>query len=562
MSYLQIIIPFVGGLALFIYGMNLMAEGLQNAAGNRMKKILEALTHNRFMGIALGALVTAIIQSSSATTVMVVGFVNAGLMNLTQAMSVIMGANIGTTATGWLVSSGEWAKVLQPSTIAPLAVMVGVIIMITAKQVRRKEIAAIIIGFGILFIGIETMSDAVSPLKDSEMIVSMFTTLGNNPFLGILTGAVVTAIIQSSSASQGILLSLAASGLVPMNAAVYIIMGQNIGTCITAILSGIGAAKIAKCVGSMHLLFNIIGTFIFSIVAVIFFNYINPSAGTGIITQTQISAIHTMFNIGTTIILIPLSSWIIRAAMKINGVSKTEKTDESALLHLDERILETPSIAVEGAKKEVLRMGDLAAENLQTSAKAVLERDPELIAEVKQREDTIDKLCDSISGYLVKLCSLRISHAENEQVIAMLNVVGDMERIGDHAENIAELAESMTTENVVFSEMAERELQEMLEATQNSYQNALQALRTGDISFAENTVRCEEMVDELERKLRASHINRLSNMECNTKAGIHFLELLTNLERVSDHAMNVAQVILNENRTEKKYHDETLPEQA
>ena len=559
MSYADIIIPFIGGLALFIYGMNIMAEGLQNAAGNRMKQVLEALTQNRLMGIALGALVTAIIQSSSATTVMIVGFVNAGLMNLTQAMSVIMGANIGTTATGWIVSSGEWAKFLDPTTLAPLAVMIGVILLITSKSQKKKEISSVIIGFGILFIGISTMSDAVYPLRESALIVEAFSTLGSNPILGILTGAIVTAIIQSSSASQGILLSLAATGVVPVNAAVYIIMGQNIGTCITAILSGIGASKNAKCVGTMHLLFNIVGTIVFSIFAIFYFRQINPAAGDLSINQTMISAIHTLFNIGTTLIMIPLSNVIIHIAMKINGVSeKTLAEKEPVLLHMDERMLETPSIAIDAARKEVVRMGLLAEENLKLSVQALNKKDHEIIEKVKQQEDTIDRLCDSISGYLVKLCSLRISQKENDQVISLLNAVSDMERIGDHAENIAELAETMTTEGVAFSQSALDELNEMLQATYSSYSNALKALSENKVSFAEETVRYEAQVDQYERKLRASHINRLSSHECNTQSGICFLDMLTNLERVSDHAMNIAQLVLNEQREDKKYHDETL----
>ena len=387
MNYAEMIIPFIGGLALFIYGMNIMAQGLQNAAGSKMKSILEALTQNKFMGIALGALVTAIIQSSSATTVMVVGFVNAGLMNLGQAMGVIMGANIGTTVTSWLVSSAEWAKMFSPATIAPLAVMLGVILLMSGKSARRKEVASIIIGFGVLFIGIETMSASVEPLQDSEAFRSIFVTLGRNPLLGIFAGTFVTAIIQSSSASQGILLSLAASGLVPFNAAVYIIMGQNIGTCVTALISGIGATKTAKCVGYMHLMFNVIGTVVFSIIAVFYLTNINPAIGEGIITQTQISVIHTAFNIGTTIIVLPLSNYIIKAAMKINGVKENDCKDESQLVHLDKRMMETPSLAVEGAKLETIRLGQIALDNLQMASAALLEKDHTKIEEVKHRED-------------------------------------------------------------------------------------------------------------------------------------------------------------------------------
>ena len=560
MHYSEIIIPFIGGLALFIYGMNIMAQGLQNAAGSKMKSILEALTHNKLMGIVLGALVTAIVQSSSATTVMVVGFVNAGLMNLTQAISIIMGANIGTTATGWLVSSAEWAKMFSPATIAPLAVMAGVIIMITGKNMKKKEFASIIIGFGILFIGMGMMSTSVSPLQESSFFRDMFVRLGQNPFLGILAGAVVTAVIQSSSAAQGILLSLAASGLVPFNAAVFIIMGQNIGTCITAILSGVGASKNAKCVGYMHLMFNLSGTVIFSIIAMVLFTQIDPSIGSGIINQTQISAIHTMFNIGTTLLLIPFSKWIILLAMRMNGITEVETTDEGQLVHLDKRMLQTPSLAVEGAKLETIRMGHIARENLETALSTFRDKNDETIAEVKQRETVVNRLCDGISEYLIKLCMLQLSDRDNETVTSLLNTVSDMERVGDHAENIAELAEEMGEEGISFSPMAMEELQEMVSATLSSYDNAILALEMDDISFAVKTASLEDKVDDLEKKLRAGHIDRLSNAECNVNAGIHFLELLSNLERVSDHAMNIAQVVLNEHREEKHYHEEGVPE--
>lgn len=556
MNYADIIIPFIGGLAMFIFGMNYMAQGLQNAAGTKMKSILEALTQNKVMGVALGALVTAIVQSSSATTVMVVGFVNAGLMNLTQAMSVIMGANIGTTVTGWLVSSSEWAKMFSPTTMAPLAVMIGVILQISGKKMKHREIASIIIGFGILFIGMHTMSDSVSPLRESQVFKDAFTTLGQNPMLGILAGAGVTAIIQSSSAAQGILLSLAATGLVPINAAVFIIMGQNIGTCVTALISGIGAGKNAKCVGYMHLMFNIIGTIIFSIIAVIFFTTINPQAGTGIISQTEISAIHTTFNIGTTLLLFPFSNLIIRAAMKLNGVVQTTNGDEGQLLHLDKRMLQTPSLAVEGAKQETIRLGHIARENLGCALEALHDRSPEKIEEVKQRESVVDRVCDGISEYLIKLCTLQISDRENQIVTSLLNTISDMERVGDHAENIAELAEEMTKEDLAFSHSAIEELDEMIRVALASYDNALKALENDDIASAAKTAVYEDQVDDLEKKLRAGHIDRLTNAECNVNSGIHFLEVLANLERISDHAMNISQVVLNEHRYNRNLNTE------
>ena len=553
----SIVIPFIGGLAMFIYGMNIMADGLQHAAGSKMKKILEVLTQNKLMGIALGALVTAIIQSSSATTVMVVGFVNAGLMNLTQAISVIMGANIGTTITGWLVSAGEWAKMFSPATLAPIAVMVGVIITLVGKRQQSKDVAGIIIGFGILFIGMNTMSDAVYPLRESEVFRTAFVSMGSNPFLGILVGAGVTAIIQSSSASQGILLSLASAGLVPTNAAVFIIMGQNIGTCVTAILSSVGASKNAKCVGTMHLTFNIAGTIIFSILAMLLFARLDPSYGEGIINMTQISFIHTVFNVGTTVILMPFSGYIIKFAMKVNGLKAVEtKSDEAELVHLDKRMMSTPSVAVEGAKLETIRMGRIARENLSLALSTLSDHDEEKMADVKQREFVIDKLCDNISKYLIDLCMLHLSDKDNEMVTSVLNTVSDMERVGDHAENIVELAEEMKQEGISFSDTALEELNEMSTTTLGAYDNAVKALELDDITYAVKTSFLEDQVDAMEKKLRAGHIERLSNAECSVNAGIHFIDLLGNLERVSDHAMNIAQVVLNEHRAEKNFHEE------
>ena len=553
----SIVIPFIGGLAMFIYGMNIMADGLQHAAGSKMKKILEVLTQNKLMGIALGALVTAIIQSSSATTVMVVGFVNAGLMNLTQAISVIMGANIGTTITGWLVSAGEWAKMFSPSTLAPIAVMVGVIVTLVGKRQQSKDVAGIIIGFGILFIGMNTMSDAVYPLRESEVFKTAFISMGSNPFLGILVGAGVTAIIQSSSASQGILLSLASAGLVPTNAAVFIIMGQNIGTCVTAILSSVGASKNAKCVGTMHLTFNIAGTIIFSILAMFLFARLDPSYGEGIINMTQISFIHTVFNVGTTIILMPFSGYIIKFAMKVNGLKAVEtKSDEAELVHLDKRMMSTPSVAVEGAKLETIRMGRIARENLSLALSTLSDHDEEKMADVKQREFVIDKLCDNISKYLIDLCMLHLSDKDNEMVTSLLNTVSDMERVGDHAENIVELAEEMKQEGISFSDTALEELNEMSTTTLGAYDNAVKALELDDITYAVKTSFLEDQVDAMEKKLRAGHIERLSNAECSVNAGIHFIDLLGNLERVSDHTMNIAQVVLNEHRAEKNFHEE------
>ena len=542
MSYLNIIIPFAGGLGMFIYGMQIMAQGLENAAGNRMKSLLEVLTKNKLMGVLLGAAITAVIQSSSATTVMVVGFVNAGIMNLTQAMGVIMGANVGTTVTGWLVSSVEWAEFLSPAKLAPIAVIAGVVIMLTGKRRSSKEIANIIVGFGLLFIGITTMSSAVEPLKDSEAFCNIFVKLGQSPLLGIFAGALVTAVIQSSSASVGILQSLAAAGLVPFSAAIYIIMGQNIGTCVTAILSGLGAKKNAKTAGLMHLLFNVIGTVIFSIAAIVYFEVINTAAGTGMITQTQISMVHTIFNIGTTVLLFPVSGWIIRLAKKIGQVSEDEQ--DRSRVHLDDRMLETPAIAVQSTVNETIRMGEIVRESLEVAKRVLYTQTDEDIMLLQDDETVVDKLCAGITDYAIKLSSLQISEKEHQKVSHLLQVLSDIERVSDYCENISEFAETLRDKKVAFSAVAKEQFDEMIKESVESYFYALDAFKENSQEKALTVIEKETKVDDLEITLRTSHIKRLSNNQCNTEAGIVFLDALVCMERISDHARNIAEEVL------------------
>lgn len=542
MSYAGIIIPFVGGLGMFIYGMQIMAQGLENAAGSKMKALLEALTRNKLMGVMLGALITAVIQSSSATTVMVVGFVNAGIMNLSQAMGVIMGANIGTTVTGWLVSSVEWAKFLSPSNLAPIAIMAGVIVMLTGSRRSTKDLSSIIIGFGILFVGISTMSSAVSPLQESEAFRSLFVTLGHNPFLGIIAGAVVTAVIQSSSASVGILQSLAAAGLVPFNAAVYIIMGQNIGTCVTAIMSSIGAKKNAKTAAIMHLLFNIIGTIIFSILAIVLFKVVFVEAGDGVITQTQISTVHTIFNVGTTILLFPFSDLIIKLARKLE--KEDENTEDESRVLLDDRMLETPGIALQSALSEVSRMGSIVLRTVDKATDVIFTKDYQKILEIKEEEDTVDRLCSGITNYVVKLSSLSLNEKEHHEVASILQTLSDIERISDYCENISEFAETLTERKAVFTDVGRAELKEMAEVCAESFRYALEAFVENDKEKAMKVIEKESQADDLEIKLRTGHMQRLANNQCNTDAGIVYLDALVALERISDHSRNIAEEVL------------------
>ena len=542
MNYVSIILPFIGGLGMFIYGMQIMAQGLENAAGSKMKSLLEVLTKNKFFGVLLGAFITAVIQSSSATTVMVVGFVNAGIMNLTQAMGVIMGANIGTTVTGWLVSSVEWAKALSPANIAPVAVMIGVIVMLTGKRRSTKDISSIIVGFGILFIGITTMSDAVEPLQQSEAFCNLFVTLGHSPFLGIVAGALVTAVIQSSSASVGILQSLAAAGLVPFNAAVYIIMGQNIGTCVTAIMSSIGAKKTAKTAAVMHLLFNIIGTIIFSVVAIVFFKVINPGFGEGLITQTEISTVHTIFNIGTTILLFPVSDWIIKLAKKLER-EDSDDVDEGQVL-LDDRMLETPSIALQSTVSEMVRMGHVVRETMDRTRDVLITKKREEIEKIREEETIADGLCKGITEYAIKLNTLSINEKEHQEVASILQIVSDIERVSDYCENISEFAENLKDQKASFSEIAREEIQQMEDVCIDCFRYAIEALEERSKEKAMKVIEKESQADELEIALRTAHMKRLARNECSTESGIVFLDALVCLERISDHARNIAEEIL------------------
>lgn len=532
---------FAGGLGMFIYGMQIMSQGLENAAGNRMKSLLEVLTKNKLMGVALGALITAVIQSSSATTVMIVGFVNAGIMNLTQAMGVIMGANIGTTMTAWIVSMGEWASFLKPSTLAPIAIVVGVIVMMLGKRRATKDIASIVVGFGLLFVGIENMSASMEGLKDVPAFTNLFVSLGRNPLFGILVGAGVTAIIQSSSASVGILQSLAVAGLIPFNSAVYIIMGQNIGTCITAILSSMGAKKNAKTAALMHLMFNIIGTVIFSVASIAFFKIVNPAWGHGMITATQISTVHTAFNIATTVLLFPFSNLIIKLAKKIGGIKKEDEEDK--LLSLDDRMLNTPTIALQATITEVGHMGEKVKDTLEVTKRVLFTKNKEDIRLVKEDEEVVDQYCSGITDYALKLTGLQISDREHQHIAHLIQVLSDMERISDYCENISEFAETMAEKKLAFSEVGAEGLKEMLEVCADSYKYAIEGFMEEDKEKALQAIELERKADKLEIELRSKHIKRLTRQECNTEAGIVFLDTLVCLERISDHARNIAEEV-------------------
>ncbi|MDO4798991.1 MAG: Na/Pi cotransporter family protein [Bacillota bacterium] len=541
-SILDLILPLAGGLGLFLYGMTIMSAGLEKTAGDRLEKIVEKLSGNVFRGVLVGTVVTTIVQSSSATTVMVVGFVNAGIMTLNQAIGIIMGANIGTTITAQMVS-------IDVHMLAPIAIAVGVAIRMFAKKNRNTIIGEIILGFGILFFGMEVMKDALAPIKQYEGFSVMISSIGTGSIGGVikgfLIGLVVTAIVQSSSATTGIMIALASSGSLPISAAFPILLGTNVGTCVTAILSSIGASKTAKRAALMHLLFNLIGTIVF----VVFFFQLTL----GIIQQTselparQLANAHTLFNVVNTLLLLPFSALIVKASKLILPMNKEEEANEGlGQRFLDERILSTPQIAMGQVFKEVLHMADIAKTSLQHALHAMKEGDVTDTERTFRLEKSVNALTRDISNYLVKLSNANVDHDDRRRIDVLFNTINDIERVGDHAENIAELAVYKIDHNINFSEEAVRELDEMISTVFESYELSLKALQQADRSLAMDTLELEGEVDEMEKALRKQHIQRLNEGRCDTNSGIIFLDMLSNLERVSDHAANIAATVLDE----------------
>ncbi|HKM20719.1 MAG TPA: Na/Pi cotransporter family protein [Lachnospiraceae bacterium] len=545
----EMLFKFIGGLGFFLYGMNMMADGLQKSAGNKMKKLLGFLTNNRLVAVLLGTAVTAIIQSSSATTVMVVGFVNAGLMNLTQAVGVIMGANIGTTVTAWIVSMNELGSIFKPEFSAPLIVGIGAFLILFANREKKRDVGEILVGFGTLFIGLSFMSAAIVPYRDAPIFSQAFRVLGEYPILAILAGTVVTGIIQSSSASVGILQTLAMNDMVTWKAAIFITLGQNIGTCVTALLSAIGTGKNAKRAAAIHLLFNVIGAVVAGVVMFVVFAVWKTFAAS-LISSVEISIFHTIFNICNTLILFPFANQLVKLSkVLVRGTDEEEDEDESVMVarRLDERILETPSFALESVAREVVNMGNLAVNHLSIAMDALLTRSSKRVKKVRNMEETMDKLALLITDYLVKVSSLSLTEQQHLLVNDLLNTVNDIERIGDHCDNIGELAEKYIKEEVEFSEKAIKGLKKIYAKTIEGAENAVKAREMLDVAAVELTVTNEQIVDILEEELRKDHMKRLAKKQCTAATGVIYLDVLTNLERISDHAMNIAGYVLEEN---------------
>lgn len=530
------ILSMAGGLGLFLFGIRTMGDGLENAAGTKLKRLLEVLTGNRFLAVLVGFVVTAIIQSSTATTVMVVGFVNAGMMSLAQAVGVIMGANIGTTVTSLLIA-------LNFSDVAAAAVLVGIVLMMASKKTVVKNLGAIFTGFGLLFLGINMMSTAMAPLRDSEGFMNFIITVSESPLrplFGILLGIIMTAVLQSSSASVGVLQTLAMQGLVPLKFSVFVLYGQNIGTCLTTLITTVGAKKNSKRAAVIHLLFNVIGTVIFIFLS-IFTPYVSWIEALTDDPMTQIALSHIVFNIVSTVVMFPFAKLLVKLSCLIVPGSD----DSESELHckfIDDRLLNTPPFAVMQVGNEVARMAKLARDNFETGAYALINRSEKDLDKVAQREEVINYLNHSITAYLVKLNALDISDSDADYIARVFHVINDIERVGDHALNLAEAAQHNVGDGLKFSSPAEDELNELCGTVLELLDGAIAAFDNQklDGSEAKRLSALEDRIDDLTLDCQDAHIFRLNRKECNTEAGMLYLNTVTDFERVGDHAINIA----------------------
>ena len=539
-------LTMVGGLCLFLFGMNIMGEALERRAGASLRALLGKLTTNRMLGFLTGLAVTAVIQSSSATTVMVVGFVNSGLLTLGQAINVIMGANVGTTVTAWILSLGGiessnvLVQLLKPSSFTPILAVWGIVYYMFLKDSRKKDTGMIFLGFATLMFGMETMSDAVSGLKDVPAFQQLFL-LFTNPILGVLAGAVLTAIIQSSSASVGILQALSTTGSVSYAAAIPIIMGQNIGTCITAMLSSVGTTKNAKRAAVVHLMFNILGTMICLILFTAVQTLLAPAILGEQATYLGIAICHTMFNVICTAILLPSGDLLEKLVCRL--VPDNEKPEVVA--ELDERLLTTPSIALERCQSLTFEMADVAAQAIHDGVALVREFNPALAKQIREEENRTDHYEDILGTYLVKLSALKISDADSSEATMLLKSLNDFERIGDHALNLVESAEELQKKHLDFSDTAKHELAVLTRAVDEIVTLSFSAFRENNLEKAYQVEPLEQVIDDLKEKLRVHHILRMQQGSCSIESGFVWSDLLTALERVGDHCSNIAGCVVD-----------------
>lgn len=552
------VMKLAGGIALFLYGMTIMGSGLEKIAGGKMESTLQKLTSSTVRSVLLGALITGVIQSSAATTVIVIGLVNSGIMQLSQAIGIIMGANIGTTVTGQILRlsdlSGDsfWMQMVKPEHMAPVIAFAGAILFVFFKAPKKRNIGQILMGFGLLFTGMSTMTVAVEPLRDSPLFIKMFTSL-QNPFLGVLAGILVTVAIQSSSASVGILQALSSTGAVTWGSAIPIILGQNIGTCSTPLMASIGASKAARRSAVVHLYFNVIGTVIFMTViygakAIFGFSWWNDKMNMG-----DIANFHTLFNVVVTLLFIPFTKVLAKLAELTIPDSKGEKA-EIEIPILDERLFNSPAVAIQQAKSAVETMARNAQANYCEAVPVLFSHDAETLNLIQQRESVLDKLEVSISNYLIKITDKELSESESHTVNELINFVVEFERIGDYAINVVERSGEMYDKELTFSDTARRELDVLDKAVREILSLTITAFQADDAVEAERVEPLEETIDLIIETLRDRHIRRLQNGACAIESGIIFLEILTNIERISDHCSNVAARIMG-NQSEDDHFD-------
>lgn len=539
------LLTMIGGLSLFLFGMNIMGQALERRAGGQLRTLLGKLTANRAMGMLTGLLVTAVIQSSSATTVMVVGFVNSGLMTLGQAIYVIMGANVGTTITAWVlslagISSGNiWVKLLKPSSFTPVLALIGIVLYMSKKDDKRRDTGTILLGFATLMFGMETMSGAVAGLGEIPAFQQLFVTF-QNPFLGLLAGAVLTALIQSSSASVGILQALAKTGQVSYGAAIPIIMGQNIGTCVTAMLSSVGANRGARRAAMVHLLFNVVGSGVWLTIFWLVKALLQPTLLSAPATLLGIAVSHSAFNILCTLLMLPLAGWLERAvtALVPNG------QEEEAPVELDQRLLATPAAALEQSRALTAEMSRLGAQALREALAAWEDDTTQRVRTVKALEKKTDHYEDILGTYLIRLSERPISGEDSREAAKLLKLIGDFERVADHAVNLAQAAEELREKDLTFSREAMAEKRVLGAAVEEVLDRSIRAFLENDLALAATVEPLEQVVDQVKEEMRTRHILRLQRGECSVEAGFVWNDLLTDLERVSDHCSNIAGCVM------------------
>ena len=550
------ILTLVGGLCLFLFGMNLMGESLERRAGDSLRILLGKLTSNKAVGFLTGLAVTAVIQSSSATTVMVVGFVNSGLLTLSQAINVIMGANVGTTVTAWILSlsgvsgDGFLIQMLKPTSFSPILALIGVIFYVFCKDSKKKDTGTILLGFATLMFGMDTMSDAVSGLRNEVWFQNMFIMF-QNPILGVLAGAILTGIIQSSSASVGILQALSTTGQITMGAAIPIIMGQNIGTCVTALLSSVGTNKNARRAALVHLSFNVIGTVVWLTLFTILKSVIDIPMLSTAADGVSIAVAHSVFNILCTALLLPLSQVLEKVAYLI--IPETKETD--TISELDERLLTTPPVALERCRSLTTEMAASTADSIDSGIAILHGYTPELAAQIKKLENRGDHYEDILGSYLVKLSALQISEADSGEAATLLKVIGDFERISDHCVNLMESAEELNQKKLKFSDAATGELDIMLSAVREIVVLSFRAFTENDPQLALQVEPLEQVIDDLKEKMRSRHILRLQQGSCSIETGFIWSDLLTSLERIGDHCSNVAGCVIDLHRHDMNIHE-------